>query len=244
MPKHIGLDLGTANTRMYVKGKGIIMRSPTVVTIDNVEEKVVAIGREAKMMIGKTPSHMKAFRPIRNGVVADFEVTSLMLREYFVKTETLSLFNRPVVLVSTPENCTEVERLAVENAIFAAGAKAVGMVGSSMAAAVGAGLNINSPRGCMIVDIGGGMTQVAVISSGGIVRSRGVKLAGDKLDGAIVNNLRSTKDMYIGEMTAELLKVRIGSAIPEANRGMLDVSGRNERSVVYLCCKRNEIRRA
>ena len=182
MPKHIGLDLGTSNTRMFVKGKGIILRSPTVVTVDKDDDRVVALGREAKMMIGKTPSNMEAYRPIRNGVVADFEVTTLMLREYFVRTESLSLFNRPVVLVSTPENCTEVERLAVENAIFAAGAKAVGTVKSSLAAAIGAGLRVNDHRGCMIVDIGAGMTQVAVISSGRIIKSRAVKIGGDRLD--------------------------------------------------------------
>lgn len=229
MPKHIGLDLGTSNTRMFVKGQGIILRSPTVVTIDKRNDAVVALGREAKLMIGKTPANMEAFRPIRNGVVADFEVAAMMIHEYFVRTEALSLFNRPVVLVSTPENCTEVERLAMENAIFAAGAKAVGMVKSSLAAAVGAGLRINSHRGCMIVDIGGGMTQVAVISSGGVVRSRAIKLAGDKLDGAIINNLRANRDLFIGDITAEMIKVRIGSAVPHANRGMLDVSGRNEK---------------
>ena len=229
MPKHIGLDIGTSNTRMFVKGQGIILRSPTVVTIDKRNDGVVALGREAKQMIGKTPANMEAFRPIRNGVVADFEVAALMIHEYFVRTEALSLFNRPVVLVSTPENCTEVERLAMENAIFAAGAKAVGMVKSSLAAAVGAGLKINSPRACMLVDIGGGMTQIAVISSGGVVRSRAVKLAGDRLDGAIINNLRTKRDLFIGEVTAEMIKVRIGSALPQIDRGMLDVSGRNER---------------
>jgi len=228
MPKHIGIDLGTSNTRMFVKGKGIILRSPTVVTIDKNDDEVVALGREAKYMIGKTPSSMEAFRPIRNGVVADFEVAAIMLHEFFVRTEALSLFNRPVVLVSTPENCTEVERLAVENALFAAGAKAVGMVRSSLAAAIGAGLKINSPKGCMIVDIGGGMTQVTVISSGGIVRSRAVKLAGDKLDMAIINNLRSMRGLYVGEVTAEMLKVRLGSAIQGVDRGVLEVSGRNE----------------
>ena len=226
MPKHIGLDLGTSNTRMFVKGKGIILRTPTVVTIDKYSEEVVALGREAKQMIGKTPSNMEAYRPIRDGVVADFEVAAMMLHEHFERTGVMSLFNRPVVLVSTPENCTEVERIAVQDAIFAAGAKAVGMVRSSIAAAVGAGLNINSHRGCMIVDIGG-MTQVAVISSGGIVRSKALKLGGDKLDAAIVNNLRNKRDMFIGEVSAEMIKVRLGAALPDVNRGALEVSGRN-----------------
>ena len=229
MPKHVGLDLGTSNTRMFIKGKGIVMRSPTVVTVEKNKDMVIALGSEAKKMIGKTPSNMEAYRPIRDGVIADFEVAAMMIHEFFVRNEALSLFNRPVVLVSTPENCTEVERLAVENAIFAAGAKAVGMIGSTMAAAVGAGLRINSPRGCMIVDIGGGMTQVAVISSGCVVRSKAVKLAGDKLNSAIINGLRTRRELYVGEMTAELLKVRLGTAIPGTDRGMLEVSGINER---------------
>ncbi len=229
MPKHIGLDLGTSNTRMYVRGKGIILRSPTVVTVDKNDDRVVALGREAKMMIGKTPSNMEAYRPIRNGVVSDFEVTTLMLREYFVRTESLSLFNRPVVLVSAPESCTEVERLAVENAIFAAGAKAVATVQSSLASAIGAGLRINDHRGCMIVDIGAGMTQVAVISSGRIIKSRAVKIGGDRLDNAIINNLLTKRDLFIGEMSAEMIKVRIGAALAGINRGACDVSGRNEK---------------
>ncbi len=229
MPKHIGLDLGTSNTRMFVKGKGIILRSPTVVTVDKNDDSVVALGREAKMMIGKTPSNMEAYRPIRNGVVSDFEVTTLMLREYFVRTESLSLFNRPVVLVSTPESCTEVERLAVENAIFAAGAKAVGTIKSSLASAIGAGLRVNDHRGCMIVDIGAGMTQVAVISSGRIIKSRAVKIGGDRLDNAIINNLLTKRNLFIGEMSAEMIKVRIGAAIAGLDRGSCDVSGRNEK---------------
>ena len=229
MPKHVGLDLGTSNTRMFIKGKGIVLRSPTVVTVDKHKDSVVALGSEAKKMIGKTPANMEAYRPIRNGVVADFDVAALMINEYLKRTEALSLFNRPVVLVSTPENCTEVERLAVENAIFAAGAKAVGVVGSSIAAAVGAGLNINSPKGCMIVDIGAGMTQVAVISMGRLITSRAVKLAGDKFDAAIINSLRTKKDLFVGEMTAELLKVRIGSALQNADRGILDVSGLSDK---------------
>ncbi len=229
MPKHIGLDLGTSNTRIYVKGKGIVFRSPTVVTVDKYEDRVVALGRSAKQMIGKTPAHMEAYRPIRDGVVADFEIASMMLHEIFVKTESLSLFNRPVVLVSVPEFCTEVEKLAVENAVFAAGAKAVGMVTSSMASAVGAGLRINNARGCMIVDIGAGMTQVSIISSGSIVRSRALKLGGDKLDNAIINSLRAQKDLFIGPMSAEMIKVKIGAATENSDRGMVEVSGRNER---------------
>ncbi len=229
MPKHIGLDIGTSNTRMYMRGQGIIMRSPTVVAIDRRDEAVVAIGKEAKLMIGKTPSHIEAFRPIRDGVVTDLEVTAMMLHEHFKLTGALSLFNRPVVLVGAPNNCTEVERRALEDAIFEAGAKAVGIISSPIASAVGAGLNINSPKGCMVVDIGGGMTQVSVISSGGIVRSKAIKLGGDKIDNAIIASLKNRKDLYIGEFSAEMLKVRIGSALPNAKRGSVEVSGRNER---------------
>lgn len=228
MPKHIGLDIGTSNTRMFIKGKGIVLRSPTVVAIDKEQDNVVALGKDAKRMIGKTPSHIAAFRPIKNGVIADFEVTAMMIHEYLLKTEALSLFNRPVVLVSTPGKCTEVERLALENAIFEAGAKAVGTVRSPLASAIGAGLKINSARACMIVDIGGGMTQTSVICSGGIVKSNAIKLAGDKIDGAIVNSLRANRGLYIGEISAEMIKLRVGSALAGIDRGILEVSGRNE----------------
>ena len=229
MPKHIGLDLGTSNTRMYLKGNGIIMRSPTVVAIDQRDEEVVAVGKEAKMMIGKTPAHISAFRPIRDGVVSEFEATVLMLHEYFARKEVLSLFNRPVVLVSAPENCTEVERRALEDTIFEAGAKAVGIIPSPIASAIGAGLNINSHKGCMIVDIGAGMTQVAAISSGGIVRSKAIKIGGDKIDNAIINALKTQKDLSIGEISAEMTKVKIGCAVAGTERGAIDVSGINER---------------
>ena len=228
MPKHVGLDLGTANTRIYVKGKGIDRRTPTVVTVDKYEDKVIALGSEAKRMIGKTPAHMEAYRPVRDGAVTDLDVASMMLHEFFVETGTLSLFNRPVVLVSVPECCTEVEKRAVEDAIFAAGAKAVGTVASAIAAAIGSGLRINSARGCMIVDIGAGLTQISIISSGVIVRSKSIKLGGDKLDNAIINYLRSQNGLYIGPMSAEMIKVKIGAATPGANRGSVEVSGRNE----------------
>lgn len=227
MAKHIGLDLGTSHTRMIIKDK-IVLRSPTVVALDKTDDSIVAIGKKAKEMIGKTPAHIQEFRPIRNGVIADFEVTARMMHEYFLKTEALSLFNRPVVLVSVPGKCTEVERMAVENALFESGAKAVGTVRSPIAAAIGAGLKINSARGCMIVDIGGGMTQAAVICSGGIVRSSAIKLAGDKLDGAIISSLKSRRGLFIGEISAEAIKLKLGSALPGINRGEALVSGRNE----------------
>ena len=228
MPKHIGLDLGTSNTRMFIKGKGVVLRSPTVVAVDKNTDKVVALGKDAKRMIGKTPANISAFRPIKNGVIADFEATATMIHEILVRTEALSLFNRPVVTVSAPSKCSEVERLALENAIFEAGAKAVGVIRSPLAAAIGAGIKINSIKGSMIVDIGGGMTQATVICSGGIVRSNAIKLGGDKLDGAIINNLRTKRGLYIGDVSAEMIKLRVGSAVAGVDRGMLEVSGRNE----------------
>lgn len=229
MPKHIALDLGTSNTRMYVKGRGIVMRSPTVVTVEKQSGEIIATGREAKRMIGKTPANMTAHRPIRNGVLTDFDVASDMLHEFFCKSEALSLFNRPVVLVSIPENCTQVEALAFENVILSAGAKAVGTVSSAIAAAVGAGLKISSPRGCMLVDVGGGMTQISVISSGSVIRSRTLKFAGDKFDSAIVSYLRTKRDLYIGEGSAEMIKVRVGSVSEGVARGEVEVSGHNEK---------------
>jgi rod shape-determining protein MreB len=199
-----------------------------VVAVDKTDDSIVAIGRKAKEMIGKTPAYIQAYRPIKSGVIADFEVTARMVHEYLVKTEALSLFNRPVVLVSTPGKCTEVERMAVENAIFESGAKAVGTVKAPIAAAIGAGLKINSTRGCMIVDIGGGMTQAAVICSGGIVRSSAIKLAGDKLDGAIINSLKTRRGLFIGDISAEMIKLKLGVAVSGIDRGDALVSGRNE----------------
>lgn len=228
MSKLIGLDVGTSNIRMYVKGKGIILRSPTVVAVDTSESEIVAIGKDAKKMIGKTPPNIVACRPVTGGVVADYEATALMLHEYFNRTGVISFLNRPIVLASIPANCSEVEKNALENAIFEAGAKAVGLVRSPLACAIGAGQMIASARGSMIVSIGGGVTQIAVISSGGIVRSKAIKLAGDKLDQAVINYLYRKYGLTIGELTAELLKVKIGSAVSDMKRGVLEVSGRNE----------------
>jgi len=229
LPKHIGLDLGTSNLRMYMKGRGIILREPAVVAVDKQEDCVVALGRDAKSMIGKTPAHIEAYRPIRDGTIADYGVSVMMLHEHFKKTQALSLFNRPVVLVGVPDGYTEAEEMSVENVLFDAGAKAVGIVKSPMVSAIGAGLRVNSSRACMIVDIGGGVTQVAVISSGGIVRSRTVKLGGCKLDSVIINYIKSKKGLCIGEISAEMIKVKIGTASPKINRGMVQVSGRNEK---------------
>lgn len=229
MPKHVGLDMGTSNLRLYMKGRGVILRAPTVVAVDKQEDCVVALGRDAKSMIGKTPAHIEACRPMKDGAISAYSIAVMMLHEHFKKTQAYTVFNRPVVLVGVPSGYTETEGMSFENMLFDAGAKAVGFVETPMAAAIGAGLMVNGPRACMIVDIGGGTTDIAVIRSGGIVRSRTLKLGGNKLDFAIMNNIRSKRGLCIGEISAEMIKVKIGSAIPSLSKNAVQVSGRNER---------------
>lgn len=226
----VGLDLGTAFTRIWLQDKGIILRCPTAVAIDGRTHEVVALGDRARRMLGKTPEDILAYRPLKDGVIADFQVAADMLNEFFYRKQLASLFNRPVVLVSAPYRITEVERFAVENAVFEAGARAVAQVPSAYAAAVGAGLRVRSPRGCMIVEIGAGTCEVAIISSGGIISARSLKVAGVRFDMAIVNYLKNRMDLLIGESTAEMLKIRIGSADPSVNRGSMTVCGRNVRT--------------
>ena len=230
MPKVLGVDLGTANTFIYSKGKGIILRSPSVVAIDKDTRDVVSIGNSAKRMLGKTPEGILAFRPLKNGVIADFDVTAKMIRKYFELTDSISFFSRPVVIVSIPYGVTEVEKRAVEDVMFEAGARSVALIEEPLAAAIGTGLKVGGPRGSMIVDIGGGTTEVAVMSLGGIVASRSVRTAGDSLDDAIISYLRSEKSILIGDVTAEQLKKRIGSAHSSADIGMQEVFGRDLRT--------------
>lgn len=228
MPKHVGLDMGTSNLRLYMKGRGIVLRAPSVVAVDKQEDCVVALGREAKSMIGKTPAHIQACRPIKDGVVSAYSVAVMMLHEHFKRTQAYTVFNRPVVLVGAPCGHTEAEAMSLENLLFDAGAKAVGIVHLPMAAAIGAGLRVGGPRACMVVDIGGGTTEIAVIRSGGIVASKTVKLGGNKLDVAIINSIKNKKGLCIGEISAEMIKVKIGSANPTLCKSMVQVSGRNE----------------
>ncbi len=228
MSKHIGLDMGTSNLRLYMKGRGIVLRAPTVVSVDKQEDCVVALGRDAKSMIGKTPSHIQACRPIRDSVVSAYSVAVMMLHEHFKKTQAYTVFSRPVVLVGAPAGYTEAEGMSLENLLFDAGAKAVGIIQSPIASAIGAGLRVNSTKACMVVDIGGGTTEIAVMRSGGIVRYKTVKLGGSRLDLAIINNIKSKKGLSIGEISAEMIKVKIGSATPAANKNVVQVSGRNE----------------
>lgn len=230
MGKKIGIDLGTANTLIYMGGKGIILRAPSVVAIEKQTSKVVAVGLEAKKMIGKTPGTITAYRPLKDGVIADFDVTSMMIHQFLEHIDAGGFFNRPSVIICIPYGCTEVEKRAVEDATLEAGVKSVSLIEEPIAAAIGSGLRVSGARGSMIVDIGGGTTEVAVISLGGIVVSNSLRVAGDELDEAIVQYVRDKYSVLIGEGSAELLKKRIGSVHPSINRGALKVYGRSLRS--------------
>ncbi len=246
MAKQIGLDLGTSNTMVFLKDKGIVMRAPSVVAIDRWTHEVIASGSGAKKMLGKTPGNIRALRPLKDGVITDLEVTSLMVRDFFRKLDMSSMFGRPSVLVSIPYGVTEVERRAVEDAILEAGAKNVGLIDEPIAAAVGAGIQVSKARGAMIVDLGGGVSEAAVISLGGIVQSNSLRIAGDELDYAIVNYLKQTRNILIGEVTAERLKKRIGSAVGTIDRGKMTVCGRDlhSRLAVTVEISAGEVREA
>ena len=230
MARSVGLDLGTVYTRIWTREKGIILRCPSAAAIDSQSHEVVALGVEAKKMMGKTPEDILVYRPVKDGVIADYEVAARMLNEFFYRKGLSTLFNRPAVLLSTPYRITEVERLAVGNAVFDAGARAVAEVPAAMAAAAGAGLRISGSRGCMIVDMGGGTTEAAVISSGGIISARSLRVGGERLDMAIVNYLKNHHDLLVGDSTAEMLKLRLGTADPTVRRGQMTVYGRNVRT--------------
>ena len=227
MAKTVGVDLGTANTLICMKGAGIIVRTSSAVAINSDTREIIAQGAEAKRMMGKTPTGIIAFRPIKDGVITDADVTSGMLKKYFKSIGALSTFSRPFVIASIPYGVTEVERQALESAIFYAGARKVALIDEPLAAALGTGINIGGPRGTMMVDIGGGTTEVAVISMGGIVASCSVRVAGDEIDEAIVEHIKKTRRIHIGASTAEELKIRIGSAHPEIERPSLRISGMN-----------------
>ena len=223
----IGIDLGTANTLVYIKGKGITIREPSVVAADVKEDVVVAVGTEAKEMIGRTPGSITAIRPLKDGVIADFDITSTMLR-YFIKQATKSTFMRhPRVIVCIPSGVTEVERRAVKEAARNAGAKDVELIEEPMAAAIGAGLNVEEAAGSMVVDIGGGTSEVAVISLGDIVTSCSVRTAGDDFNDAIISYIKKKYNLLIGERTAEDIKIKIGSAFPYEGEESMNVKGRN-----------------
>ena len=225
----IGIDLGTANTVVYLKGKGIVTREPSVVAVNEKTDPptVVAVGNEAKAMIGRTPGSISAVRPLKNGVIADFEITSEMLKEFIKKAIKRSPFSRARVLICVPSGITEVERKAVHDAARNAGAKYASLIQEPLAAAMGAGLPITEAVGSMIVDIGGGTTEVAVISYRDIVTAKSIRVAGDDFDEAIIEYIRKKHNMLIGERTAEEVKMKIGSAYSYDGEGAMDIRGRN-----------------
>ena len=227
MSKSIGIDLGTANTIVYVRGRGIVLREPSVVAVESRSKRVVAVGNEAKLMLGKTPGSITAMRPLKDGVIAEFDYTTQMLRHFFKKVSGNTVFSRPRVMICVPYGVTEVEKRAVQDVTLEAGAQSVGLIEEPIAAAIGSGLKVESARGSMIVDIGGGTTEVAVTSLGGIVLSTSLRTAGDELDDAIVSYIKRKYNILIGEVTAEYLKKSIGSVHPAADRGVMEVRGRN-----------------
>ena len=227
LSKDVGIDLGTANTLVYMKGKGIIMREPSVVAVDTKTDEVRCVGGEAKAVIGRTPGSIVAVRPLKDGVIADFDITSDMLKEFIRRATSGSPFNRARVMICIPSGVTEVEKRAVHDAARSAGAKYVSLIDEPMAAAIGAGLPVSEATGSMVVDIGGGTSEVAVISLGDIVTSRSARIAGDNFDEAIISYIKKKYNLLVGERTAEEIKIRIGSAYPYEGEGTMDVKGRN-----------------
>lgn len=225
--KDVGIDLGTANILVTVKGKGIVLKEPSVVAIDRKTEEILATGHEAKEMLGRTPETIKAVRPLKDGVIADLTATQLMLKNILRKVCQRYNAGRPRIVVGVPSGITEVEERAVEEAVMQAGAKEVYLIEEPMAAAIGANINVGEPSGSIIVDIGGGTTEVAVISLGGIVVSNSLRIAGDELDEDIVNYIRREKNLSIGETTAEQIKMEIGCAMPLMTDMAMEIRGRD-----------------
>jgi rod shape-determining protein MreB len=227
--KDIGIDLGTANTLVYVKGKGIVINEPSVVAINQKTKQILAIGDEAKRMVGRTPAHIVAHRPLTDGVISDFDITEQMLRYFIEKVSqaTFGFLSRPRVVVGIPSGVTEVEKRAVQDATLNAGARAAYLIEEPMAAAIGARLPVQDPQGCFIVDIGGGTSEIAVISLGGIVVSKSIRVAGDELNENIVQFARDEFNLLIGERTAEEVKIKIGSAAPMKEKSKMSMRGRD-----------------
>lgn len=225
--KDIGIDLGTANILVTLKGKGIVLNEPSVVALDLKNRNILATGREAKEMLGRTPEQIKAVRPLKDGVIADFTATQLMLKNIIHKIGQRYNIGRPRVVVGVPSGITEVEERAVEESVLQAGAREVYLIEEPMAAAIGANMDIAEPSGNIIVDIGGGTTEVAVISLGGIVVSNSIRVAGDELDEDIVNYIKRERNLAIGDTTAELIKKEIGCAMPLVTEAKMEVRGRD-----------------
>ncbi len=223
----VGIDLGTANVLVYIKGKGIVLNEPAVVAINKDTNDILAVGEEARQMLGRTPGNIVAVRPLKDGVISDYDITERMLKHFIRKTCGAGKFFKPKIMVCVPSGVTEVEKRAVREATMQAGGKDVFLMEEPLAAAIGAGLDITKPDGTMVIDIGGGTTDIAVMSMGGIVTSQSVKIAGDRFDDAIVKYMRKEHKLYIGERTAEDLKLQIGTAFPRETNVSMECRGRD-----------------
>ncbi len=227
MSMDIGVDLGTATVLVYIKGKGIVLREPSVVAIDRDTNRIIAIGEEARRMLGRTPGNIVAIRPLREGVIADYDTTESMLRHFIEKVAGRSMFFKPRIMVCVPSGVTTVEKRAVLEAAMQAGARKTYLIEEPLAAALGAGLVISEPCGSMVVDIGGGTTDVAVLSLGGIVVSESLRVGGDKFDEALVRYIQTEYNIMIGERTAEEIKVNVGTAYPAGRNESMEIRGRD-----------------
>jgi rod shape-determining protein MreB len=223
----IGIDLGTANTLISVKGRGIVLNEPTVVALSNDNRKVVAIGHEAKEMLGRTPDSITAIRPLKDGVIADFETTEEMLRLFIRRVIRTQFLVKPRIVISVPSGITEVERRAVSDSATNAGAREVYLITEPMAAAVGVGIPVHEPRGNMVIDIGGGTSEIAVVALSGIVNNVSIRIGGDEMDDSIINYLKKKYNLLVGFQTAEKIKMEIGNAFPEKEERSVDVKGRD-----------------
>src|SRR5213592_4163047 len=244
--RDMAVDLGTANTLVYVRGRGVVLNEPSVVAINTLTGAILAVGAEAKRMIGRTPSHIQAVRPLKDGVIADFDVTEKMLRYFIQRVHKRRLLAKPRVVVCVPSGITGVEQRAVEEATIAAGSRRAYIIEEPMAAAIGAGLPIHEPTGNMVVDIGGGTTEVAVISLGGIVTSTSIRIGGDELDEAIIQHVKKEYSLLLGERTSEAIKFAIGSVFPTADEPNAEIRGRDLVSGLHktIVISAEEIRRA
>jgi rod shape-determining protein MreB and related proteins len=227
LSKDVGIDLGTANVLIHVKGRGVVLDEPSVVAIESDSKRVLAVGEEARRMVGRTPGNIVAIRPLKDGVIADFEITEVMLKYFIQKVGARKFFSSPRILICAPTNITSVEQKAIREAAERAGAKEVFLEEEPKAAAIGAGMDIFQPSGNMVVDIGGGTTDVAVLSMGDIVTSSSIKVAGDKFDTAIAKYIKTKYKLLIGERTSEDIKIRIGTVYPGGKRENMDIRGRD-----------------
>lgn len=225
--KDIGIDLGTANVLVYIKGEGIVLNEPSVVAIDSETKKTLAVGTKAHEMLGRTPGEVKAIRPLKDGVIADFDATEIMLNHFIKEVNGKRLFSRPRILICCPSNITQVEKNAIKEAAERTGAKKVFLEEEPKVAAVGAGLDISKPNGSMVIDIGGGTTDIAILSLGGIVTSASIKVAGDTFDNDIQKYIKDKYKLLIGDRTAEEIKFKIGSVYPNVRKEKMNVRGRN-----------------